>query len=87
MKILKCSCGKIIKKKYLYGNEFLCYHCYMKHFTVIPGIYPSNKIKIEDAINKIRIVRVHLNKKGTYQCSISVPSCYAGKKVKVVIIE
>ena len=64
----------------------LCYNCYVKakKHTSIPGAH-----LVGDAQEKVRGVVVHFDKEtGNIKgCRVSLPRCYAGKKVKVIVVE
>lgn len=80
----KFECGNTECKKLtrwrgsvLYKGVRYCNHCYHSVTTVIGGYIP-----IEDAVKKVRTVSLNGNK-----CTVSLPICYAGKKVRVVVVE
>lgn len=85
----KCDeCGKLSRTLYQKTGNFLCHKCYRKHEKVmnLPSIHLVESL--EKAQNKIRKVYVYKNKKNqSLHCMISVPSCYDGKKVRVIVAE
>jgi len=56
LKERSCDCGRKVKKKYLKGNNWVCYYCYQKQFTRIPG-QDKKCTSLDDAVKKIRKVR------------------------------
>ncbi len=87
-KYLCKDCGKRRGKE---NYDFKCYFCWRKTKTSINLPFPlngRNKISIEEAQNKTRKVNTSINKKdGSLHNLISVPSCYIGKKVRVIVVE
>ena len=75
-------------------GKTLCYFCYMKEADIIwagPYIPTRNGGRmadhLEDAQKKSRSVLVYPDKNGSPRCLVSVPSCFAGKKVRVTVME
>jgi len=86
LKERSCDCGRKVKKKYLKGNNWVCYYCYQKQFTKIPG-QDKKCTSLDDAVKKIRKVRSYITKDGSIRCMIFVPSCFYGKKIMVKVVE
>lgn len=67
----------------------LCYRCRQKLGDIITINVKriSEPVTREEAEKKIRLVTSSVSKEGYLSCSISLPSCYEGKKVRVIIQE
>lgn len=75
-------CLTMRRRLIMYKDRYMCYRCYHKLTTRIPGHTKSKNI--EDAQKEIRTVRSYEN---TNSHQVNVPSCYRGKKVRVIVVE
>jgi hypothetical protein len=66
-----------------FKGRFLCWNCYCKVMGETMPITP-NMETLEEALNKIRIVRLHGSVKQV-SGNLCLPRCLIGKKVKVVL--
>jgi hypothetical protein len=82
-----CECGKIcrVRGSVFYKGIRYCKMCYLRKTKKIGGF----KRHVLDN-DKIRNVVSHIQKKNNIEygcCVLNLPSCYSGKKVKVVVVE
>lgn len=81
----KCmECNKNMRRIWNHKGMFLCSVCYRKKTNIMDSAYHKGKISLEEAQEKVRTI-LSVNKSGNGQ--LSLPSCYAGKKVKVIVVE
>ena len=86
-----CRCGKVkrVRSRCRRGGKEYCRIC----FASVTGRVPQfdgcrGRIKLKDAVKKVRNVSSYYPKgKNSVICVLSLPSCYSGKKVRVVVVE
>lgn len=93
------GCNKAKRPRHIikYKGEYLCTSCMSKlpsarETRSIEGLLRGNTgrptTKLDKALNKIYTVRSYMKKDGVgINCSIGLPSVFAGKKVKISIVE
>lgn len=83
------KCGKKVRKcsSVMYMGVLYCGMCYRRKTGIMGGIDEKSREKIEDAEEKIRSVCSYKQKGGGLSCTISVPSCYWGKRVRVIVVD
>jgi len=90
MKICE-ECGHMIRQIRYFKGKYYCYNCYMKHakkMSEYGEFFEPPAIKtLDEALNKIRIVRGYINNRGTLYANISLPSVLVGKKIKLILVE
>jgi len=82
----KCGRNCRWRGSVLYKGVRYCKMCYIRVTTMI-GDYTSRVVKMEDAVKKVRNVNTYNTIEGHSRSIVSVPSCYIGKKVRVVVVE
>jgi len=84
MKIKKrCEkCKKMYNKLIQFKGKLLCKKCFLSNSHIIP----KRLISLEEAQKKERNVYLSILKNKYLRGQINVPSCYVGKKVKVVVV-
>ena len=90
------SCFRVVKVRYLikYKGQFLCNKCRQK--TEGNKIQASlsqtgiNLINLENALNKIYVVKTYLRKRNDssyIQARLSLPSILGNRKVKLILVD
>jgi len=88
----KCRKRKKIGSRVKYKGGVYCRICY----AMVTGKLPivnfeseggNNCFKLEDVEMNIRNVNSFFTKNNNIRCVVSVPSCYAGKRVRVIVVE
>lgn len=93
----KCDrCNRNLNAKSIisYKKNWYCKKCYNFLTTTIPGNEKRHKkcVPIEIAVQKVRnvLTRAYIKKSNNRVVAyymISIPSCYEGKKVRVILAE
>lgn len=79
------ECGHGTKSIRNFQNKFLCYRCYFKHMTRMPGI-PAGYITLEEALDKVREVKCTSSNTNPIG-HLHLPRILIGRKVKLILIE
>lgn len=89
------GCGVIHRNRSLvfYKGKSLCRNCRIQHPHYRINLYQYDKEKIgrgiiplPKALSKVYQVHTYVHEKGFISCNISVPSCLAGQKVKLLLV-
>ena len=81
-----CSiCGLKWRRLIVYHGKILCYKCYRKNSTWLPGRGKGKTLK--QVLEKTHEVKGYLNKNNSIHCCVNLPSIMVGRKIKIILDE
>lgn len=85
----KCNeCGLEYRKMYLMkAGLSLCWKCSRKHYNKINSPYQKPRISMEEALNRIYLVKGYLINKREITAKFSIPNILIGHKIKIVLAD